>query len=178
MGLPGSSVPVKTATLYAIDGAEMELQKLESEVIERRHRLELNLKELRKICLELGEDEGTHAASVHPSLGDSRSSSAGPCCCIGCVLASQKNKEAEHENCLTRIPRKDERLLQQVQFIRSVQCRDAQSSHQDLSDRTFDGLRAKILELQECAVCTLESILDPQGIQLPNLEQFILFTVT
>lgn len=73
MGFPGSSVPVNSVTLYAIEGAQMELLKLEDECKERRHRLELNLKELRKICLELGEDEGEHAAAVHASLGDARS---------------------------------------------------------------------------------------------------------
>lgn len=65
-------MPVNTVTLYAIDGAELELRKLEAEAVERRHRLEVQLKELRRTCLELGEDEGAQAAAIHASLGDSR----------------------------------------------------------------------------------------------------------
>lgn len=68
----GSSVPVKSVTLYVLDGLSMELQRLQSDQAERQKRLETLLKELRKQCIALGEDEGIVAAEVHPSLGASR----------------------------------------------------------------------------------------------------------
>ena len=72
MGLVGSSVPVKTVTLYVLDGLSMELQQLQAERAERQQRLDLHFKELRKMCMVLGEDEGVLAAAIHPTLGTSR----------------------------------------------------------------------------------------------------------
>ena len=72
MGLVGSSVPVKTITLYVVDGLSMELQQLQAERAERQQSLDLHFKELRKMCMVLGEDEGALAAAIHPTLGTSR----------------------------------------------------------------------------------------------------------
>lgn len=72
LGMAGSSVPVKTVTLYVLDGLTLELKQLQAEQAERQHRLEVHLKELRRISLALGEDDGLHAAAVHTSLANSR----------------------------------------------------------------------------------------------------------
>lgn len=72
LGIRGSSVPVKSVTLYVLEGLSMELQRLHADQVERQKRLDTLLKELRKHCIALGEDEGAMAAEVHPSLGASR----------------------------------------------------------------------------------------------------------
>ena len=72
LGIKGSSVPVKSVTLYVLEGLSMELQRLQIDQAERQKQLDTLLKELRKNCIALGEDEGENAAEVHPSLGASR----------------------------------------------------------------------------------------------------------
>lgn len=72
LGIRGSSVPVKSVTLYVLEGLAMELQRMQTDQAERQKRLDTLLKELRKQCIALGEDEGGVAAEVHPSLGASR----------------------------------------------------------------------------------------------------------
>lgn len=72
LGIKGSSVPVKSVTLYVLEGLAMELQRMQADQAERQKRLDTLLKELRKQCILLGEDEGATAAEVHPSLGASR----------------------------------------------------------------------------------------------------------
>lgn len=52
LGLAGSSVPVKTVTLYVLDGLAMELQNLQAEQEERQKRLDLRL----KVYLWLSQD--------------------------------------------------------------------------------------------------------------------------
>ena len=44
LGVAGSSVPVKSVTLYVLDGLAMELKNLEAEQAERQKRLESRLK--------------------------------------------------------------------------------------------------------------------------------------
>ena len=46
LGMSGSSVPIKTVTLYALDGLAMELKSLEEEQLERQKRLDSRLKVL------------------------------------------------------------------------------------------------------------------------------------
>ena len=72
LGIRGSSVPVKSVTLYVLEGLSMELQRMQADQAERQKRLDTLLKELRKQCIALGEDEGAIASEVHPSLGASR----------------------------------------------------------------------------------------------------------
>lgn len=72
MGIRGSSVPVKSVTLYVLEGLTMELQRLQADQVERQKRLNTLMPELRKHCVDLGEDEGAIAAEVHPSLGGAR----------------------------------------------------------------------------------------------------------
>ena len=68
MGLPVTSLAIKSVTIYALEGLAMDLQKLQAEQIERQHNLELLLRELRKACLAVGEDEHAAAGAVHASL--------------------------------------------------------------------------------------------------------------
>ena len=72
LGIRGNSVPVKSVTLYVLDGLTMELQRMQIDQAERQKQLDTLLKELRKQCIALNEDEGAMAAEVHPSLGASR----------------------------------------------------------------------------------------------------------